>query len=46
MANAKVEVVLQILFLKLSNANILYGDKTLTWKSYTINKALSTTEQV
>ena len=46
MANTKFEVILRILFLKLSNANVSFGEKTLIWRSYTINKALSTTKQV
>ena len=33
-------------FLKISNANIAFGKRTLTWKSYTTNKALPTTKQV
>ena len=35
-----------MLFLKISNADVAFGKKTLTLKSYTTNKALSTTEQV
>ena len=35
-----------MLFLKISNADVAFGDLTLTWKSYTINKALPTTKQV
>ena len=38
--------ILKMLFLKLSNADVLFGEKTLTWKSYTTNEALSTTKQV
>ena len=33
-------------FLKISNADVAFGKKTLTWKSYTTNKALPTTKQV
>ena len=33
-------------FLKISNANIAFGEKTLTWKSYTTNKSLPTTKGV
>ena len=33
-------------FLKISNANIAFNKKTFTWKFYTINEALPTTEQV
>ena len=35
-----------MLFLKIRNADILFSKKTLTWKSYIINKALSTTKQI
>ena len=45
-ADTKVEVVLGMPFLKLSNANVSFGEETLTWKSYTTNKALPTTERV
>ena len=33
-------------FLKISNADMLFGKKILIWKFYTINQALSTTKQV
>ena len=46
MADTKFELVLGMHFLKISNANIAFGKGTLTWKSYTTNKALSTTKQV
>ena len=46
MANIKFVVILGILFLKISNTDVLFNKKTLTWKTYTINKALFTTEQV
>ena len=45
-ADTKFEVVLGILFLKISNANIAFGEGTLTWKSYTTNEALPTIKQV
>ena len=45
-ANTKFEVVLGIPFLKISNANVEFGERTLTWKSYTTKKALPTTERV
>ena len=35
-----------MLFLKLSNANVLFGEGTLTSKTYTTYKALLTIEQV
>ena len=44
--NTKFEVVLGMPFLKISNADVVFNEKTLTWKSYINNKALSTTEQV
>ena len=45
-ADTKFEVVLEMLFLKISNTDVAFGERTLTRKSYTTNKALSTTEQV
>ena len=33
-------------FLNLSNADMSFGKKTLTWKFYTINEILLTTKQV
>ena len=45
-ADTKFEIVLGMLVLKISNANIAFGEGTLTWKFYTTNKALSTTKQV
>ena len=35
-----------MLFLKLSNANVSFGKKTLTCKTYTTNKALLIIKQV
>ena len=46
MTNTKFEMILGIPFLKISNADIAFGEKTLTWRSYTTNEALSSTEQV
>ena len=45
-ANTKFEVVLGMPFLKFSNADLGFGERSLTWKSYTTNKALPTIEQV
>ena len=45
-ANTKFEVILRMLFLKISNADVSFGEETLTWKIYTTNKALPTTKQV
>ena len=45
-ADTKFEGIPKILFLKLSNANVFFSEETLTWKSYTTNKALPTTEWV
>ena len=39
-------MVLRILFLKISNVNKAFSKGMLTWRSYTTNKALSTTEQI
>ena len=43
-ADTKLEVILEMFFLKLSNADISFGKGILTWKSYTTNEALSTTK--
>ena len=45
-ADTKFEVVLGILFLKISNTNVAFGEETLMWRSYSTNKALPTTKQV
>ena len=46
MADTKFEMILGMLFLKISNTDVAFGKRILTWKSYTTNKALPTTEQV
>ena len=35
-----------MLFLKISNVDVLFSKRTLTWRTYITNKTLSTTEQV
>ena len=45
-ANTKFKAILEMLFLKFSNANILFGKKTLTQKSYTTSKILPTIKQI
>ena len=45
-AETKFEMILGMPFLKISNADVSFGEKTLKWKSYTINKALPTIKQV
>ena len=45
-ADTKFEVILEMLFLKISNADVLFGKGTLTWRTYTTNEALATTKQV
>ena len=45
-ANTKFEVILGMFFLKISNADVSFGEKTLMWRTYTTNGALPTTEQV
>ena len=35
-----------MLFLKFSNADVLFDEKTLMWKTYTTNKTLFTIKQV
>ena len=46
MANTKFEVILGILFLKISNADMSFGKKILIWKTYITNKALPITKLV
>ena len=46
MADTTIEVVLVILFLTFSNAKIQFAEKELTWRFYTTEKALSTTQKV
>ena len=45
LANISMEVILGMLFLTFSNANIKFAEKELTWKTYTTKGALSTTCQ-
>ena len=42
----KFEVILGMSFLKISNAAMAFGEKTLMWKFYTTKKTLLTTERV
>lgn len=42
----KFEIILGMLFLKLSNLNVLFYKKTLTQRTYTTNKAIPITKQV
>ena len=44
MVDTKFEVLLGMLFLKISNADVSFGEETLTWKTYTINEALPNTK--
>ena len=44
--DTKFEVILGMPFLKISNADVSFGEKTLTWKTYITNEALPTTKQV
>ena len=46
MADTKFEVILRMPFLKISNVDMSFGEETLTWRTYTTNKALPTTKQV
>ena len=43
-ANTKFEIILGILFLKISNTDVLLDEGILTWKTYITNKALPTTK--
>ena len=45
-ADTKFKMVLGMPFLKISNANIAFGEGMFTWQSYTTNKALLTIKQV
>ena len=44
--DTKFEVILRMLFLKISNADVAFDEETLMWKLYTTNKALPTIERV
>ena len=46
LANISAEVVLGMPFLTLSNADVQFVEKELTWRSYTTVKALPTTKRV
>ena len=46
MANTKFGVILEMLFLKLSNADVSFNKETFTWRTYTTNKALSAIKRV
>ena len=46
LANVKPEIVLGILFLTMSNADIDFQARNLQWKSYTIGNVLPTTRRV
>ena len=45
-ADTKFEVILGMPFLKISNADVSFGEGTLTWRTYITNKALPTTKRV
>ena len=45
-ANIKSEMIFKMLFLKISNIDVAFGERTLMWKSYITNKALPITKQV
>ena len=44
--DTKFEVILRMLFLKLSNADGSFGGEIFTWKSYTTSKVLSITKRI
>ena len=46
MADIKFEMILGMLFLKISNADMSFGEGTLMWKTYTTNEALPITKRV
>ena len=45
-ADNQFEIILRMFFLKIRNAEVLFGKRTLMWKSYITNKTLSTTKQI
>ena len=45
-ADTQFKVILGMPFFKISNADMLFDEKILTWKTYTTNEALPTTKQV
>ena len=45
-AKTKFKVMLRMSFLEISNVNVAFGEGSLMWKFYIINKALPTTKQV
>lgn len=46
MANTSIEVVLGMVFLVLSNADVLFADKDLIWRISSPNKTLLTIKHV
>ena len=44
--DTKFEVIIRMLFLKISNANISFDEETLIRRFYTTNKTLPSTKQV
>ena len=46
LADTTVEVVLGMPFLTLSNADVLFSERELTWNSYTVDEALPTTKRI
>ena len=46
LANVSSEIVLEILFLTMSNANVDFQARDLQWRSYTTGEVLPTTRQV
>ena len=45
-ADTKFEIILEMLFLKISNTDVSFDKKILTWKTYITNKTLPITKQV
>lgn len=46
LADTSIEVVLEMLFLTLSNAEVLFLEQELTWRSYTVAETLSIIKRV
>ena len=45
-ADTKFKMILKMFFLKISNTDVSFDKKTLTWKFYITNEALLTTQQL
>ena len=46
MADLKFKIIIEMFFLKISNADMLFSEKTLIWIFYITSEALPTIKQV